>query len=796
MKGLADIVNIENKIAELEANLLIMMKNLVDVSSLQSEKLLNKIPMGLAFLDKNGEIIQCNLQFEVITERNHAEIIQHWFGDLISSENKLTFKKDYTSFLDAGILNDFEYTLTKNSGAKVNILVNGHADYDEKGNFLYAIFLVKENLPQKILTDKIKESDDRFKRQYLQNPIPTFTFQYQNDDFYLLDLNKSGEKMIQYMVEGNTVNAGDFFVGNVELYINMKDCYQNQKSFTNEVTFKTPYSKRLYVLILTYSFIDSGLVMVFAQDMTEKRQIEKSLKEKQQHYQDLFNNMLDASVIFEVVKDDNKRIIDARITDINKNFEKMFNCNREQTIGKLFSDIFPNEFSTEINWLKIFEDTTNLQTVYRFESFFTSYDRWFNMSIYSPQNSCFVIIFEDISNNKLSDLKLNDYHEQINDAQDIAFIGSWEYDVRDKRMIWSDEIFEILHCKNKNITPDYPTMVCLMGEKSGAIFDEKNQAALKSGNSYSIDLQIKRNDTFIYVNATTKVNFDANEIPVLLSGTLYDITERILAEKSLIRALEKAEESEMLKTSFLSNMSHEIRTPMNAINGFSSLLVKKNLSQDKKHAYANIIQDSSESLLKILENIIQLSKLESNSYSINPKLIDPDALFMEIFLSSKESLANTRKRNLEMNFIKPKELFNQEIYTDPNKIKQILNNLLDNAVKFTEQGSIEVGYYFSLLPHQKASERKITFYVRDTGVGIPKEKIKIIFEPFRQADDSDQRPFGGNGIGLTIAKRLAEMLGGTIGVESNLGVGSSFYFSLPCSPIYQKTPPQINSMMN
>jgi len=250
-----------------------------------------------------------------------------------------------------------------------------------------------------------------------------------------------------------------------------------------------------------------------------------------------------------------------------------------------------------------------------------------------------------------------------------------------------------------------------------------------------------------------------------------DITNQKLAEQNLNEAKLKAEESDRLKTAFLTNMSHEIRTPMNAIIGFSTLIKNPNLNSSDRSEYINIVEKSAYNLLTIIDDIIDVSKLEAEQLSIN-KINTNINTIIDDLLVSFESLKRSKEiKNIRFFAKKGVPAKDFIVNTDPKRFKQVYMHLLDNALKFTEKGKIEFGYYIQ--------ESNLICYVKDTGIGIPFEKMDSVVKPFRQADESDTRKYGGTGLGLSISKKLIENLGGKMWFESETGVGTTFYFSIP-----------------
>ncbi len=243
--------------------------------------------------------------------------------------------------------------------------------------------------------------------------------------------------------------------------------------------------------------------------------------------------------------------------------------------------------------------------------------------------------------------------------------------------------------------------------------------------------------------------------------------------KELAHAKEKAEESDRLKSAFLANMSHEIRTPMNAIIGFSDLLNNEHLSYEKRKRFTTVINQRTNDLLTIINDILDISKIESGTLRINKSMDNINFLIndiVEFFTSRNETLVNKPVQLIFSPTLKNEDAI---IQADFSRLRQVFTNLIDNAYKFTHRGIIEIGY-------SCINDKDLLFYVKDPGIGISKEKQGVIFERFRQAHDFlISREYGGTGLGLTISKGIVELMGGRLWVESEEGVGSTFFFTLP-----------------
>lgn len=264
------------------------------------------------------------------------------------------------------------------------------------------------------------------------------------------------------------------------------------------------------------------------------------------------------------------------------------------------------------------------------------------------------------------------------------------------------------------------------------------------------------------VKERTKLLDERNKI------LIQEIDNRKEIERQLVISKEKAEESDRLKSAFLANMSHEIRTPMNGIIGFTSLLTEPGLSGSKKDKYIKIIQKSGNRMLNTVNDIIEVSKIETGQVSKFISSINVNLLIEELFNFFK---LEVEKKGIELNYSTAFENDDATISTDGLMFNSILTNLIKNAIKYTEEGSINFGYHIK--------DNLLEFFVKDTGIGISKERQQAIFERFVQADIEDKRAHQGSGLGLAIAKTYVQILGGEIWLESETEKGSSFFFTHP-----------------
>ena len=305
-------------------------------------------------------------------------------------------------------------------------------------------------------------------------------------------------------------------------------------------------------------------------------------------------------------------------------------------------------------------------------------------------------------------------------------------------------------------------------------YENERSQALKKDGFYETELRVKHRDGH-YVSLSTRsvtVKNDKNEIIGALTISR-DITALKKVHEDLVKAKLEAEASNRLKSSFLANISHEIRTPLNSVVGFANLLLANDISNEVKEEYIEHINHNSEKLLQIIGDIIDLSRLESSQIEITYEEASVNSIINEIVEDARKVI----RRNEKSIIIDVRNMLEENgdlIFTDRVWLKRVLNHLMDNAVKFTLEGSIRLSY--------SKENDSLVFRVKDTGIGINKENLDHIFEEFRQEIDGHHRPFEGLGVGLTLAKEVVERMGGKIYVQSEKGIGSEFSFSIPYRP--------------
>ena len=291
----------------------------------------------------------------------------------------------------------------------------------------------------------------------------------------------------------------------------------------------------------------------------------------------------------------------------------------------------------------------------------------------------------------------------------------------------------------------------------------------EQGTVSDFEITLKNKDgSSVPCSISSKICFDSQGQPEKIIGSMHDITDRRNAIEALKLAKDKAEASDKLKTSFLNNISHEVRTPLNGILGFAEIMSQPYLSENDRKESLAMLFESSDRLLNTITNYMDISLITSGAISLYKKDFSPDQLLREIF-SKNKMLCSMKNLDLSLNISEQAEKIS--LRSDPDILRKIVSQLLNNAIKFTEKGSIDYGY--SIHTHE------LEFFVKDTGIGIGKESLRKVFEHFIKEDRGPLKITEGSGLGLSISKGLVELLGGKIRVESEIGKGSAFFFTVP-----------------
>ena len=539
----------------------------------------------------------------------------------------------------------------------------------------------------------------------------------------------------------------------------------------------------------------------FNADITDRKRAEKELQISESNYKTLFNENTDGITIFSVRGDE----LPSVILDMNRYAASMLGYSREEMIKidpkKLEIDITPEMIEKRVREIKS-KGISNYEAILKHKNGDKVFVEIKTLVINYANQPAVMNIARDITKRKQVEQELilakekaeeneTKYREIFDNTFDIMSIYEVTEDGRfkvitfnaaEEKLIGSVENYENRYIDDC-ITPELYNQFkqnydrCIAAEK--LIEYEEDISFMDINKTFHTQLIPLKNSAG-RIHRIIVISRDITDIK-LMNNRLINQNETLNSLNiDLTISKIKAEESDRLKTAFLKNLSHEIRTPMNGILGFSSLLSEPGLEKEEQQDYFEIIQKASDRMLNIISEIVDISKIETGEISVYIQETNINEKIENVFNFLKP-VAETKRINLSFKTSLPDET--GLITTDREKLHSILANLVKNAIKYTDKGSVEFGYVSTGSTTDSlssVSERaELQFYVKDTGIGIPKDRQEAIFERFIQADIADVQARQGAGLGLSIAKAFVEMLGGKIWVESEVGVGSTFYFTLP-----------------
>jgi PAS domain S-box-containing protein len=787
-------------------------------------------------LSNKQSILYANPAFERVYARKVKELIGDplILEEYIHPDDRDRFirnrKKELTKKSELGQ----QYQLINARGETRKIWTRSFPVYNEKGRIYRYVTVINDITEQKELESAILKT--KTQQKAILDNIPHLAWLKDNDGRYI-SVNESFV-LHHNLSTSEIIGKTDYDICPKKLadkyYKNDCDAKKSGKRQLFEEVITKEGRKQWTETFKTPIFNEQGKLIGItgiSWDITDRKKMEETIKENEENFRALLQNSSDA---ISILDKKGKIIFESSARN------KIFDFTIKELLNKpIFDIVHPDDIEYFKEFFKEVLKSPRKQIKKEYRCLHKN-KKWiyvesiFSNQLNNPSINGIVVNSRDISERKMGELKERVYHDNLiflsNSALDLLGISS------------KDDIYKYISEKLCNFLENAVVMVTSYNEKDekfcveyiSGLKDNKLKIINILGRDpagiiFPINKEISNIENAgnvitlkeeLLVENLSKENFQKLEDikEVLKIHKIYNITlarhnkllgnitiftlnksiikfkhiietfvhqvsvalHRSQLEYELIMAKERAEESDKLKTAFLANMSHEIRTPMNGLLGFAEMLNDDKLSPADRKKYLKIINNNGKMLINLIDDIIDFAKIEAGQIKVVHSDFSLNSLLKQVHSSFLSEKLKKDKSKVQLRLKKALTNENCYIKSDPNRIRQILTNLIGNSFKFTNSGHIEFGY-------RLIDDNMLTFYVEDTGIGIPQKKLNVIFERFIQADSSPTRKYGGSGLGLAISKGLVDLLNGKMWAESEVGKGSTFYFTVPYVPVKKVT---------
>ncbi|MGE5448590.1 MAG: PAS domain S-box protein [Bacteroidales bacterium] len=665
------------------------------------------------------------------------------------------------ALFEQGSISDFEISVQFKDGEVIPCTVTAKIWLDLYGKPQKLIGSIRDITNRKKAEDSLRQSEESYRNMFENNPQPMFI--YDQESLSFVRVNNAAIQFYGYS-EDEFLSMTAFDIRPAEDFIRFAQHNSKNKPKYN-VSGEWRHIKKdgetVTVNIVSHAlmFNNRPARYVLVNDVTERHKAEEKLQKSEEKFRAIFENNSAVKLLINPY--------DGQIVDANKAAGEYYGWSCEELRKMKIQQIntLPSKQTmAEMQKMKT-SDQCRFEFMHRHKDGSLTDVEVFSSKVKIDGVNYLHSIIHDISDRKKAEKEIAHSHELMRYVieHNRSCVAIHDKDL--KYIYVSQRYLEDYHIKENIIGKHHYDVFPDLPQKWKDVHQKALAGETSSGND---DPYEHKDGTVDWTRWECRPWYSADGTVGGIIVYTELINESKQAEADLIAAKEKAEESDRLKSAFLANMSHEIRTPLNSIVGFSELLRDSYYEEEQKADFIDLIVKNGQYLLAIINDILDISKIQAGELNIKMKELPVNNFLKDIV---REYEMKYRNAPVEFQYGYSDDVKDVAVLCDPERLSQVLNNLLSNAGKFTKQGFVSVGI--------QIKDGFAEFRVKDTGIGIAPEFHEKIFERFRQVENADSRTYGGNGLGLAISKKLVELMGGTIWVKSQKGVGSDFYFTLP-----------------